>query len=166
MKKVLIIISMIAVFAPAVYPQKNLNGVYVKSEKEQIAGIEKMKQVIVDKLDSYTKIEKYKDSISSKYYFFQDKELKLVVLKTIDNKLEKRVSWYFANGQLIFSEQIWIDDKTNRIINHEQFYTHSGHLIAWIKTDNTKEDTSSTGFKYIDKNLGAYAEELIAAAQK
>lgn len=136
------------------------HGVYSQTEKEQILKIDKAKLEIINNLNSYQKIEKYKDDISYKYVFLKDKELKLITLKTNDKNIEKRVSWYFVNEQLIFSEQIWINKESNEIINHEKFYTNNGNLIAWIKTDNTTEDTSSENFKYIDKELSAYAVKL------
>ena len=167
MKKYFFVMATILLFIKGVYSQTNvLDGVYIKSDEEQIVTIDKMVQEIKTNLNSYTKSKAFKDSISSSDFFLQDNELKLVIVKTNDENIEKRVSWYFADGRLIFSEQVWIDNKTNALIDHEEFYQGMGRLLAWIKTDKTKEDPSSKDFKYVKEGLLAQAERLIDESKK
>ncbi len=149
------------------YSHKNvLDGLYVKSNEEQIVAIDTMVQEIKTNLNNYTKSKAFKDSTSSSDFFLQENELKLVILKTNNDNIEKRVSWYFADRRLIFAEQIWIDNKTNALVDHEEFYQGMGRLLAWIKTDKTKEDPTSKDFKYIQDGLLTQADILIAESKK
>lgn len=162
MRRILLTLLTGIVLNQAAYSQKNvLDGVYIKGDSEIIKNINKVREETLANINSYQKEEAFKDKdgTSFRYVYRQNKELKLIAVKTMDGNVEKRVSWYFNNGQLIFSEQIWTDNESNKLIDHEQFYTDYGNLIAMIKNDKPVATTSDE-FKEVSKGLKSYAEKL------
>ena len=136
-------------------------GVYSQTDKQQIIDVEAVTKEIKSNIIKYQKIEKIKDSNSNKYVYKDGNELKLVTIYFEDNDVNKNVEWYISNGQLIYSHQIWTDNKTNKVVSNEKCYLKSGQLIAWTK-DGKPVDTNSEEFKKIGTDLPAYGTELIA----
>jgi hypothetical protein len=130
------------------------------AEKKQMLSIDNTKENIKNSIGTFTKVEKFKDETGNRYAYFKDSVLQLITVYYKEKNVDKNVEWYFSNDQLIYAEQKWTESETGKIVNNEKFYLSGGHLIVWIKTDNTKVDPSSQNFKYFDNKLGVYAEKL------
>ncbi len=141
-----------------------IQGVYSQTDKQQIANIEKATKEIKSNISNYQKTEKIKDSSGNRYVYKDGNELKLITVYFEDNDANKNVEWYFANGLLIYTQQVWTDRKTNKVVNNEKCYLNSGHLIAWTKDDKLV-DVTSDEFKMVSIDLQAYEKELIAQAK-
>lgn len=148
--------------------------VYSQARKKQnsllIANIEKTIQETKYNLDSFQKIEKINDTSSYRQIYKQGKELKLISIENKDMRdsgkyIDKKVEWYFSNGQLIYSEQIWTDITTDKIIDTQKFYLHDQHLISWIKIENKIVDDTSQEFKDFDAEMTAYEIKLKKSAE-
>ena len=147
------------------YSQTNvLDGVYIKGDSEIVKYIDEIRAETLSKINSYQKSYEKEvvdnDSVGFQYVFKQDKKLKLVTLVVMDGDVEKRVSWYYDQGQLVFTDQIWINNVTNEITSHQKCYEDNGHLIAMINTDNQPIAATSDEYKYVDKELGSYGAKL------
>ena len=71
------------------------------------------------------------------------------------------MEWYFSNGHLIYSQQIWTDIETKEVIDNQKYYLNDQHMIAWIKFENKTVDNASQEFKDMDADLVAYGIKLI-----
>jgi hypothetical protein len=127
----------------------------------QLNKIDSLKEKIAIELPTYSKLEKISNKTGLRFIYTKDNELKLIIVFTVDNNIAKNVEWYFSNGELIYSEQKWIDNSTGKIINNEKFYLSDGHLIAWKYTDNNFVEKDSEEFKVMDKKIVNYGELLI-----
>ena len=136
--------------------------VYSKTETEKIANIEKATKEIQNNLGKYLKDEQVKDSTGNRYVYKDGNELKLITVYYRDTDANKNVEWYFSNGEFIYTQTIWTDKTTNKVINSEKCYLKDGQLIAWKNNDKLL-DTSSLDFKSTEAALLAYGKKLIAA---
>lgn len=152
MKKYILIIVTSFAISQSAYSQTN---------DQRIENIEKTIKEIKNNLNKYQKVEKLNDNNGIKYVYKDGNELKIISLVVNDSETNKSVEWYFANGQLIYSQQIWIDQKSNEIIDNEKCYLISGQLIAWTKNNKTV-DTTTEEFKKVNSELQAYAKVLLA----
>jgi len=134
-------------------------GTYAQIYNQQITDIDKARREIKNNIQNFQKIEKIRDSTGSRYVYFKEKELQLITVFCEDKNIDKSVEWYFSNGQLIYSEQIWTDTKSSKTIDNEKFYLSNGHLIAWTKENNPVDNTSQE-FKDVDVQLFTYAEKI------
>jgi|SRR6185436_1277331 len=166
MKTYFLAIAAILFLAHGVYGQaerklKRDMGLLVKSDEEQITEIHKMTQEIKANLNSYKKVEKFKDSIDYRYIYKKGKEVRLISIYSKDQhqNLSYVKEWYFHNGQLIFAEQITTEGKSNSIIDKEKMYFDNEQLFTWIQSGN-KVDRNSDRFKKTAEELRGYAEEL------
>ena len=136
-------------------------SVFAQTDKKQIIDIEKAIQDIKNNIGSFQKIEKYNDNSGHKYYFVKDKQLQLVTVDFQDDNINKKVEWYFSNGKLIYSEQIWTDTKSKNIIDNERFYLSNDKLISWIKESQAVENNSRE-FQDTNTQLALYGEKLLS----
>jgi len=93
-------------------------------------------------------------------YTDQNDEVKLITVRGIYSGIEKTVSWYYHNGELIYSEQKWQDVESGHITDHERFYLQHGQLMVWLDKSEKAVATSSAMFQEMNSRLGAYGEEL------
>lgn len=150
----------VSFFLAHVYAQE----VHTRLEKQQMKNIDKIKHEILKNIGTYQKIEKFKDSTGYRDVFIKDKELQLVIVdfkdkQDADKLIDKKVEWYFSKGELIFSQQIWTDLKSDKIVDNERFYICNGHLIKWFKFKNWM-DKNEQEFKDADRKLVEYAIKL------
>lgn len=135
------------------------HGVFAQMNKQQIADIDKARQEIKSHIADLNKIEKSKKENGYRNIYTKDKELILTTVYFKDQNINKNVEWYFSKGQLIYSEQIWKDDKTEKIIDNQKSYLVNGQLMAWIKMDSIVNNNSQE-FKDLGTQLVAYALKL------
>jgi len=150
------------------YPQISdidLAVLLMKSDEEQIKDIDQMRQEIKNNLNSYSKSEKVKEHSGYRTVYRKGKDLQLIAVNQKDHSVDKRVEWYFHNGQLIYCEQAWTDRSTNKIIDQEKFYLENEHLFAWFKNGQAI-NAASEDFKKTADELNAYAANLKSENQK
>ena len=131
-----------------------------------MAKIDKSIQDIKNKLNTYKKVEKINSQDGSRFVFLKDNELKLITVKALEPNTEKKVEWYYVNGQIAFTETNWFDTKTKNNIYNEKCYFSNGHLIAWVNPQNKLVDNSSNEFKKMDTDLSAYCLKIRDDAMK
>lgn len=147
------------VLTQVVYAQHVPDGVYTKSDSDLTQVIDKLCIEIRNNLPSYQKTQVVADKENARNVFKKKNEIILITVKSIDKNIEKKVSWYYDNGKLIFCEQIWLDNSSYVLVDHEKFYIDNGRLISWVK-DNTPIDYTSDDFRKIDNWLATYADKL------
>jgi len=161
MKKYLFITLMELLFVSQLFSQQR--------GRIQITSTNQLRKMITDNKDRYRKTENINDSTGYKYVFRQDKELRIVMMDFKDktqqgNYIDKKVEWNFLNGDLIYSEQVWTEIKTNKIIDKQQFYfnkyNNAWYMAAWIKFDNKEVNPDSQEFKDKETQLVAYGLKL------
>jgi hypothetical protein len=100
-----------------------------------------------------------KDKNGYRHDYFIGNDLKLVQVYYNENDIEKNVSWYFNNGQIIYSTQLWTNHKTKDTIDNERLYFYYENLIAWTKNGKPVDENSSE-FKKVGVDLKEYAHKL------
>lgn len=136
-------------------------ALFSQTVESQLTKLDSLKEVITQEIPGYSKLEKINKKTGHRLVYTKGHEIKLITVFSKDKDLDKNVSWYFANGELFYSEQKWTDSSTGSLVNNEKFYLTNGHLIAWIKTDNSFVNRDSEEFKDIDKKLVDYGKILI-----
>ncbi len=123
--------------------------------------IEKTKKEIENKKYTFKQNTIKADNISSKVAYFKDDHLQLVSVRQNEANIDKKVNWYFENGELFLSETCWFDQRTSKFIKTEKQYLSNGHLFAWLKSDNKFVDINSSEFILLDKELAEYGQKII-----
>ena len=113
------------------------------------------KNWIKEHLSDFEKVVDYKDSIAEKLIYHKDSVVQLIVVDEKQNGLNKHVEWFFKDGQLFFSEQIWINPKTGRREDHQKAYYVDGALSLWIKND-LNIDKYSPEFKEYSSKIAEF----------
>ena len=104
----------------------------------------------------YKKVEKVHTPTDEKFVYKDGEEIKLITIRTTDKGIEKNVAWFYSKGQLIYTEQYWLDPVTAKITDNEKFYLHKGQLIAWVNTENKLVDNSSSEFRTLESSLNKF----------
>ena len=123
--------------------------------------IEKTKNEIENKKYTFKQNTIKADNISSKVAYFKDDHLQLVSVRQNEANIDKKVNWYFENGELFLSETCWFDQRTSKFIKTEKQYLRNGHLLAWLKSDNKFVDINSSEFILLDKELAKYGQKIM-----
>ena len=168
MKKVFLTILTFLVLTLGVNSQTSavLNPVLIsKDTTQQIKNINKICQNIKNNINSYLKIEIFKDSLSYRNVYLKDNVLQLVKVMYTENNIEKNVDWYFLDEQLICAESIWISLETKKAVDNIKCYFNNLHMIAWID-DNKYIDYKSTEFKARETQLVDYSKRIWVNAMK
>jgi hypothetical protein len=148
-----IILTIVTVFCLTI-------GIKAQTEQEQMITIDKQKTEIKNAINTYRKVVRFKDSLSYKYVYLKNKDLQMVNIWVKTDSLNKDVEWYFVNGKLVYSEQIWKSIKTNKVVDHKQFYLNDDKLFVGIGTNGKRIDPASKEFKEAMEGLAKYAEHL------
>lgn len=171
-KKYYLAIVVVLLLTQGVYSQSELKlkgdiGLLVKSDEEQISNIDKITEIIKANLNSYEKIEKFKDSTDFRYIYRKDKEVQIISIYSKDQNqnLSYLKELYFHNGQLIYAEQITTERKSNSVIDKEKMYFDNEQLFTWIQS-GSKVDRNSDKFKKTAEELHDYTEELRIESMK
>jgi len=121
------------------------------------------KQIDSD-LNTFTKIEKYKDSISSKNYYILNDTIQKIEISTIENSTLKKVNWYYHNSTLIFIEKLWCDDVSHKTIDSEKIIVQNTKIIAWLNSNNQLIDFNTNEYNQLCLQIieyGMYQKNLI-----
>jgi len=132
----------------------------------EIKNIDRSVQDIKDNLSMLRKVEKINSKDGTRFVLLEDKELKLINVKALEQKTEKNIEWYFVDGKLAYAETSWFDTKTKNKTFNEKCYFHNGHLISWTNSRNKTIDPTSAEFKKMDTDLVAYGLKIKDAALK
>ena len=133
---------------------------FAQSDSVRIIDIDKTIQEIKNDTTIHM-VEKAKEQGGGyRHAYIKDKELKRTTVYHRDQNTDKSVEWYFSNGQLIYSEQIWTIIKSQKIVDDEKFYLADGHLFAWIKMNGKYVDKDSKQFKGFEDGLEGYIIKL------
>src|SRR5688572_17609296 len=115
MKQILILFMC---FSFSLYSQQSLNR------------IEKLVAEIKSNIYSYQKIEKINSKEGTRFVYLNDKELKLIAVKSLEPDAEKNVEWFYAKGQITYIEVNWVSSPSGGNFYNEKCYFENGHLIA------------------------------------
>ena len=146
------------------------NSVFCQTQSSRMTDIDKICREIDNNLNVYQKIKQMDDSNGSRYeYMDKNGKLKLVTIEYKDRSVtgeytDKKVRWYFSNDVMIYSQQVWTNIPSHKIVDNEKFYMNNNNMIAWIKSDGKSVDKQSTQFKDVDTKLYAYGAKLRQAA--
>jgi len=113
------------------------------------------KQINAD-LNTYTKIEKYKDSISSKNFYTLNDTIQKIEISTSENETLKIVNWYYLNSNLIYIEQLWLKAKSFKIIDSEKIIIQNNKIIAWLNTNNQLIDFNTNEYNQLCLKIVEY----------
>jgi hypothetical protein len=139
-------------------------GVFAQSKStdkaELKAHIEKQAEIIKRDLNSYSKSEMSADSAGYRWHYFKGNELKLVHVKYTRNETEMNVDWYFNNGELIYSESIWTNTQSGKLVQNVKAYLNNGQLFEGESSLIGKIEPGSKEFKEMEDGLKDYAKKL------
>jgi hypothetical protein len=142
-----------------------IHCIYSQTNSQQLATIDKTTAEIKNNLKNYQKIEKVNDSISSKYVYKDDNEVRLMTVSYKEIDVNKTVEWYFSNGEIIHTQQTWTSSLFKTMDSNEKCYFDKGHLIAWTR-NNIPADPNSQEFKDLEISWAKTVEEIKKWAQK
>ena len=125
----------------------------------QIVSINNAVEQIKAGMNSYRKVEKFKNNTGYDNGYFKENKLQLIKVLYKDTITEKNVEWYFNNGLLIYSMQLWIDVKTKDTLDYERYYLSNERFIAWFKFDKPVE-RNSVVFKKLAYRMRDYIGDL------
>jgi hypothetical protein len=117
-------------------------------------------QDIKNNLSTFKKIEKINTDKGTRFVFLKDKELKLITVNGLGPDIEKKVEWYYVNGQMAYIETNWVNTKTKNNVYQEKHYFSKGHLIAWLNPQKQMVDIGTVEFKKMDSELTAYGIKI------
>lgn len=141
-------------------------GLFSQVGRTDTIDIHKAVQEIKANKGKYQEVEKVHTVTDDKYVYLKGNETKLITIKTLYNGIEKHVSWFYSNGQLIYTEQLGIDPASKKIVDNEKCYLRNGQLIAWVNTDNKLVDNSSSDFKTLESSLNKFGPKWYDASAK
>ncbi|MGZ4044587.1 MAG: hypothetical protein ACXVO9_15385 [Bacteroidia bacterium] len=115
------------------------------SQTSTISRINEQVLNIQNNLNLLTKTEKINADTDQKVIFSDTKNVELITVRTRNNSIEKKVSWFYSNGKYIYAEQTWSNPE-GIVINNEKLYFNENRLIQWIKTDGSIINTDEKEF--------------------
>lgn len=126
----------------------------------ELKNIDKSVKEIRDNLATYNKVEKINTKEGSRFAYLKDKDLKLITVSSIEPTIEKKVEWFYFDGQLSYAETNWFDITTGKIIFNEKCYLQNGHLISWTNARDKVPDPETIEFKKMEVDLVAYGKTI------
>jgi F0F1-type ATP synthase gamma subunit len=85
----------------------------------------------------------------------------IIKVKTTENGIEKKVSWFFYNDTLFYSDKIWTKTSSNQIVDWDKCYLQKNSLQAWLNSEEKAIDPNSFEFIKLNKELAEYSSNLI-----
>ncbi len=138
-----------------------LNGVKAQqTDQGLMTNIDKQRQEIKSKMSTYRRVVRFRDSLSTKYYFYQGKELQMVTIWVKAGTVDKNIEWYFAAGKMIYSENNWKDRVTGKVTENQHYYLKNEEVFVWIKTDGSRGDATSKEFLEAKEGLSKLAGKM------
>ncbi|MDX2171949.1 MAG: hypothetical protein SFY56_02440 [Bacteroidota bacterium] len=137
---------------------------FSQSYKGKIDNAIAMAKKIDSDLNTYTKIEKYKDSLSSKIFYTLNDTIQKIEISTIENNTLKKVNWYYQNINLFYIEKLWCENSTQKLIDSEKIIIESNKIIAWLNANNQLIDFNTNEYNQLCLKIieyGTYQKNLI-----
>ncbi len=155
MKNLFFTIIIILVFISGVTTKFIFGCTNPQPEDRNITDIDKMKQDIINQLNTFTKKEKYDDSLHYWYSYYKDKELQLITefdkkQNYSPDKLDVSYYVYYHKRHPFYIEEILWDLERKDTTFVYKYYISNGHLLAKFDNDRKIEPTS-TNFKLSQK---------------
>ena len=111
----------------------------------------------------YQQEEKYKGETGNRVVFYKEKEPKVISVKE-QGRIEKNVSCYFKNKELIYTETNWRDSLSGNFLYKEKTYHYRNNLIAWLGNEGSFVDAASEEYKQLDRKLSSYGKIIFEEA--
>ena len=83
----------------------------------------------------------------------------LISIDVKEDGVNKFVEWYFKDGQIFYSEQIWTEEKTGKRLDHQKAYYSEGNLSLWIK-NGINIDKYSPEFNEFSTQMAGFLKNL------
>lgn len=130
------------------------------AQNHTIEEIDKTVQTIKNNANTYEQREQINTEEIKKAYYFEGSALRIfsIVEKT---NIEKNCSWYFVDDKLIAWESDWMRISDGGLISNEKTYHYNNELIAWLRSENSFEDSNSAEFKQKDRELRTQVEQIL-----
>jgi len=119
---------------------------------------------IDSELDTYKKIEKYKDSISSKNYYTYNDTIQKIEISTIENNTVKKVNWYYHNTNLFYIEKLWSHNSNQKILDSEKIIIEKNKIVAWLNSNSQLIDFNTHEYNQLCLQIieyGTFQKNLI-----
>lgn len=157
MKKLFLPIFIILIFISSDTSKFIFGCTNPQPEDRNITDIDKMKQDIINQLNTFTKKEKYDDSLHYKFIYYKDKNLKQITLVNKNEKFFPDIYdiyyyLYFSKSNLFYMEEIFWDLERKDTAYVYKNYISNGRLFARFE-NGIRMDTNSTKFKFCQKSL-------------
>ncbi|MCU0360517.1 MAG: hypothetical protein MUF75_07335 [Bacteroidia bacterium] len=120
---------------------------------------------ITSELAECRKVEEVNSEQGYRWLYYRNDEPVLIEIME-RGRIEKHVTWFFYNKQLVYTETVWMDSIAGRKVHTEKTYHYQEAMIAWINNETTFVDASTDEFRDLDKTLRAYGKEIYLAALK
>lgn len=151
MKEMLIVAS--CLFLSFIIPVK-------AQHSKDLVDIQNKVRKINESLPSLTKKEIINNDIDQKIIYSDDKHLVLIKIKTTLDGIEKKVEWYYDNGEFFYAEE-HATNQNGLLIGNDKFYYKNKNLILWNTIENRPVESNSRMFIETSKGLYDYAMEIM-----
>ena len=125
----------------------------------QPSKLSEQKKWIKEHLDDYQKTIAFKDSKAEKLVYHQDSIAQLISVEVKEDGVKKFVEWYFKDGQIFYSEQVWTEEKTGKRLDYQKAYYVEGNLSLWIK-NGINIDKYSSEFNDYSTQMAGFVKNL------
>ncbi len=125
----------------------------------QPSKLSEQKKWIKEHLGDYQKTIAFKDNKAEKLVYHQDSVAQLISIEVKEDGVNKFVEWYFKDGQIFYSEQIWTEEKTGKRLDHQKAYYSEGNLSLWIK-NGINIDKYSPEFNEFSTQMAGFLKNL------
>lgn len=134
------------------------------AQNEQIEAVQEKVDAIRENRQELLRLKRV-ETVSAYYYiYYEAKAVKLIESMQLDEGLEKKVDWFFDNGQLLYTETRWEKPETGVLVHSEKTYHVDGKLIFWEK-EGESLDSSHEEYLDTEKNLKNYSERVLREAE-
>lgn len=127
--------------------------------KAQPSKLSEQKKWIKEHLGDYQKTIAFKDNKAEKLVYHQDSVAQLISIEVKEDGVKKFVEWYFKDGQIFYSEQLWTEEKTGNRVDYQKAYYSDGNLSLWIK-NGINIDKYSPEFNDFNSQMAGFVKNL------
>ena len=127
--------------------------------KAQPSKLSEQKRWIKEHIGDFKKVVTFKDSKAEKIIYHTDSIAQLISIEMKEDGIHKFVEWYFKDGQIFYSEQLWTEINTGKRIDFQKAYYTEGMLSLWIK-NGINIDRFSAEFNDFNKQMKSFLKDL------
>jgi len=127
--------------------------------KAQPSKLSEQKKWIKEHIGDFKKVVAFKDSKAEKIIYHTDSIVQLISIELKEDGINKFVEWYFKDGQIFYSEQLWIEMNTGKRIDYQKAYYTEGVLSLWIK-NGINIDRFSSEFNDFNRQMKGFLKDL------